>query len=223
MKAAVARKPAPRLTRAARTETILRAARAVFAAKGYEQTAVAEIAARCGVVEGAVFKYFPTKRALLLAVLERWYEEMFGDYARELAAIDGARARLRFLIERHLRSVRDWPLLCRLMFREVRSAADYRGSRLHALNRRYTQMLVDAVQDGTRRGEFRADLPPHLVRDLIYGGIEHHTWAYLARATSDAVPRGRSRLDVPRLAEQITELVCDGLAVPAQRKTRGRG
>jgi AcrR family transcriptional regulator len=207
----MSRKPAPRLAREQRVDEILAAARAVFCEKGYEQAAVSEIAARIGVVEGTVFKYFPTKRELLLKVLEHWYEEMFGDYARDLAAVQGARARLRLLIWRHLRSVRDYPQLCRLMFREVRSEQGYHGSALHGKNRRYTQFLLDVIRDGVKAGEFRADLPPALLRDLVYGGIEHHAWGYMANS---AAGRGAARgaLDIDAIADQITTILCEGIA-----------
>ena len=197
-----------RLARQERVEDILAAARAVFCDKGYENTTVAEIASRMGVVEGTVFKYFPTKRELLLKVLENWYEEMFGAYARDLAGVSGTRQRLRFLVWRHLRSIRDYPLLCRLMFRDVRTEEDYHGSDLHAMNRRYTRFLADVIDEGVRSGEFRADLPVLLVRDMVYGCIEHHSWNYVC---------GRGELDVDALADQITAVVCDGLA--ERRKT----
>jgi AcrR family transcriptional regulator len=211
-------RPAPRMERSERVAAILRAARDVFCEKGYEATAVSEIAARLGVVEGTIYKYFATKRELLLKVLEYWYEEMFGDYARDLAAIDGARARLRLLVWRHLRSVRDYPLLCRLMFREVHSETDYRGSGLHAMNRQYTQFLVDVIDEGRASGEFRSDIPTTLLRDMVYGAIEHHSWPYVARAVAAAdgaskrahVERGA--LDIDTAAEQITSVICDGIA-----------
>ena len=198
-----ARIPAPRLVREQRVDKILVAARDVFCEKGYEQTAVSEIAARIGVVEGTVYKYFATKRELLLKVLERWYEDMFGDYARDLAGVAGHRARLRLLIWRHLRSVRDYPLLCRLMFREVRSEQDYHGSDLHGMNREYTRFLLDVIEDGMQADEFRADLPPALLRDLIYGGIEHHTWNYVC---------GRGGLDVDAVTDQIMRVLTEGIA-----------
>lgn len=202
MRRATARKPASRLTREARVDEILASARDLFCEKGYEQAAVSEIAARVGVAEPTVFKYFPTKRELLLKVLEHWYEEMFGDYARELEGVSGARARLHLLIRRHLRSVRDYPLLCRLMFREVRSESDYLSTRLHAMNRQYTGLLVEVIEAGVRSREFRA-APVRLIRDLIYGGIEHHSWNYLY---------GRGELDADLTAGQLTALVCGGIA-----------
>nr|WP_240954038.1 TetR/AcrR family transcriptional regulator [Solimonas marina] len=203
------------MTRDERVVAILAVARQRFSEQGYEQTAVAEIAAQLGVVEGTVYKYFASKRELLLKVLAAWYEQMFGDYARELAAIDGARARLQLLIWRHLRSIRDEPLLCRLMFREINGAGDYRGSPLHAMNRRYTQFLVDVIEAGQASGEFRRDVSAPLLRDLVYGAIEHHSWHYIRRAGI----RGARRvtLDIDSVATQITQIVCDGIAGHEER------
>ena len=198
---------APRLAREQRVDEILVAARDVFCEKGYEATAVAEIAARLGVVEGTIYKYFASKRELLLKVLEHWYEQLFGDYTRDLEAVRGHRTRLRLLIWRHLRAVRDWPLLCRLMFREIRTEDGYRGTTLHAMNRRYTQLLMDVIAEGQAAQVFRADLPLPLLRDLVYGGIEHCTWNYII---------GRGALDVDALADQITAVVCDGIERPGR-------
>ena len=181
---------------------ILDAAQAVFCEKGYEDAAVSEIAQRLGVVEGTVFKYFPTKRELLVRVLERWYLRMSLDYSADLAGIEGARARLRMLVWRHLRSLRDNPQLCRLMFREVRAGADYRGSRLHELNRAYTGLLTAVVEEGVKAGEFRPGLPVLLIRDMVYGGIEHHAWNYL---------QGRGRLDVDAVTKGIMAILDPGL------------
>lgn len=204
---------APRLGREARVEGILDAARQVFCERGYEHAAVSEIAARLGVAEGTVFKYFETKRELLVRVLEHWYEDMFGDYARDLAGVTGPRARLRFLVWRHLRSVKENPQLCRLMFREVRAGQDYPGSRLHAMNRRYTELLVSVMREGVKAGEFRDDVALPLLRDLVYGGIEHHAWNYLS---------GRGGLDIDAIADQITATLCEGLARREAENALGR-
>jgi AcrR family transcriptional regulator len=202
-----------RLARAQRVDDILAAAAVVFCEKGYDHTAVSEIAARIGVVEGTVYKYFESKRELLLRVLEHWYEQMFGDYAKDLAGLSGSRQRVRFLIWRHLRTVKEQPQLCKLMFREFRGEVDYHGSELHAMNRRYTQFLVDAIQEGVQSGEFRKNMPLSLIRDLVYGGIEHHCWAYLC---------GRGDLDIDRLTDQVMNLLCDGIdtAPPDDALTR---
>ncbi|MBC7052010.1 helix-turn-helix transcriptional regulator, partial [Salmonella enterica subsp. enterica serovar Enteritidis] len=86
-----------RLSREQRVADIMSAARAVFAEHGYDDASVAEIAARAGVVEGSVYRYFEHKRALLVKVVEDWYEEMLADYDEHLAMIEGTWNRLRFM------------------------------------------------------------------------------------------------------------------------------
>ncbi len=206
---ALARKPVLRLARAQRVDQILDAAHDVFRKKGYDNTAVSEIAARMGLVEANVYKYFGSKRELLLKVLGNWYDDMFSEYKQALERVTGARARAKTLVSHHLASVKKHPQLCRLMFREVRSEQDYPGSSLHTQNRRYTQLLVDVLREGISTGELRDEPPPTLLRDMIYGGIEHHSWNYLC---------GRGGLDVEAVAEQIIELVWNGASTQKRRK-----
>ncbi len=199
-------KPRPRASRMAsddRVQEILVVARDVFVAQGFNASSVAEIAVRLGVAEGTVFKYFPTKRDLLNRVIEHWYSELFGDYTKDLSMIRGARDRLRYLVWRHLKAILDWPGMCRLVFTEVRSQPGYSRSPVHQMNLKYTELLVEVVNEGIASGDFRGDFPPALLRDMIYGGIEHHVWSYLY---------GRAPLDPERSADQITDLLCGGLA-----------
>jgi len=200
--AGLPRKRSSRLTREQRVSEILRAAREAFRERGYEGTTVAEIAARLGVVEGLIYKHFDSKRALLNRVLEHWYEGLYEDYAHNLSGIRGYRQQLRYLIWRHVRTLGDDPQTCRLVLKEVRAEPNYLDSELHHMNRRYTQLLVDVLQNGIRHDEFRRDLPLPLVRDMVYGCVEHHLWGFLY---------GQSRLDPDRLADQITELLCGGI------------
>jgi AcrR family transcriptional regulator len=207
-----------RLAREERVSHILQAAREMFSENGYGQTAVADIAERTGVVEANVYKYFGAKRELLLKVLDDWYEEMFRDYAAALKPVRGTRARVRLLVARHLRSIKQHPALCRLMFREVRSEEDYPGSSLHAQNRRYTQLLVDVLKEGVDAGELKSDLSLPLLRDMIYGGIEHHAWSHLQSAAGGGGGlRGRGALDPDRVAEQIVASLFDGITLAKRR------
>jgi AcrR family transcriptional regulator len=54
-----------------RREDIIAAARAVYAEAGYHGSSLREIAKRAGITHAGLLYYFPTKEALLAAVLER--------------------------------------------------------------------------------------------------------------------------------------------------------
>lgn len=163
---------------------------------------MAEIAARVGVSEATVYKYFESKRALLLSVIRQWYVSMISESRGKLAGVDGVRARVQVLIWQHLKTIRDASDLCRLFYSEVRSRPDYVGSELHTLNRDATRLLTEEIERGVASGELRAGVPPRLVRDVVYGGIEHHVAAFLA---------GRGSLDCDSLATTLAALVFDGL------------
>ena len=85
---------------------------------------------------------------------------------------------------------------------EARNSHDYYQSELYQLNRRYTHFLLDACREGVGNGEFRADTPITLVRDMIFGGIDHHTWAMLF---------GHGDIDVDQSADLIVKLVFAGI------------
>ena len=182
------------------------AARAVFCERGYAEASITEIAQRAGVVEGSIYRYFASKRELLIKVVEDWYQEMLADYDQQLQSVRGTWNRLRFMIWKHLSTIHREPALCRLVFAELRPGAEYRSTGVFELNRAYTNRTLDILREGIAAGELRADIPLTLVRDLVYGCIEHHTWAFL---------RGEGDFAVDETADAITDIVHRGLAVGA--------
>ncbi|MBL8584924.1 MAG: hypothetical protein JNL61_22175, partial [Rhizobiaceae bacterium] len=130
------------------------------------------------------------------------YESMLADYDQQLSGIAGTRNRLRYMIWRHLKTIHDEPALCNLMFQFLRTGRDYSHTAVHELNRRYTRRTLDIVHEGIDAGELRGDVSLSLVRDMIYGCIEHRTWAYL---------RGEGEFDPDATADAIVELILSGL------------
>jgi AcrR family transcriptional regulator len=53
-------------------ESLLDAARTVFAERGYHRTTIKDIAAQAGVADGTVYNYFENKDALLSALFDRF-------------------------------------------------------------------------------------------------------------------------------------------------------
>ena len=206
---AVQRMPAEK-----RVSDIMSAARAVLAERGAQESFISEVAERAGVVEGSLYRFFSSKRDLIEKVAEHWYEEMLTDYSSHLDGVRGTRNRLRFVIHHHLSIIKKEPALARMVFQEFRPAKDYRSTRLFALNQTYTQRIVEIVKAAIRAGEFRADFSPALVRDMIFGGIEHRVWAFL---------RNEGDFDIGQTANAVTDFVCSALSVadaePADRVT----
>jgi AcrR family transcriptional regulator len=203
-----ARRPTSRLPRAQRVEDIEAAARTVFTRHGYASASIAEIAAEAGVAEGTIYKFFSSKRHLVVRVIELWYGQMMADFAKSLPGIAGARNKIRFIVWRHLAALTENPELARLCANEVRNAGDYYQSELHELNRRYTHVFVEACREGVANGELRADTPIALVRDLVFGGVEHHIAPML-------YGKGSVEADLRRSADALVDTVFCGVQTPA--------
>jgi len=203
--AAPARRRVFRLSRERRVSDIMAAARDVFREKGYEDALLSDIAVRANVVEGSIYRYFDNKRDLLVKVIEDWYETMLANYDKQLSGISGTRNRLRFMIWRHLATIHEDPALCQLMFMFLRTGTDYSATGVYELNRQYTRRTLDIIKEGIEADELRSDVSLRLVRDMIYGCIEHRTWAYL---------RHEGEFDPDETADAIVDLVLAGLQKP---------
>lgn len=179
------------------------AAHNVLRENGYEVTSMSDIASRANIVEGSIYRFFENKRDLLIKVMENWYSSSLSDYKRQLAGISGTKNRLRYMMWRHLKTLHDEPVLCRIMFQHLREDPGYRSTIIYELNRQYTNSTLDIIREGIANGEFRSDIPLGLARDLIYGGIEHRSWAYL---------RNEGDFDPGKTADEIVSLLAHGIS-----------
>lgn len=77
-----------------RDETVARlldATETVMASVGYAHTTVAAICAEAGLSQGALFRHFPSRRALLVATAERVAARQTDEFAREFTDVDPSR------------------------------------------------------------------------------------------------------------------------------------
>jgi AcrR family transcriptional regulator len=202
-----ARRSGARLPPDERFTAILAAARVVLAAKGYESTVLADIAREAGIVEGTIYRYFDNKRELLAKVAELWFDEKLSEDLH-VVSIPTTRGKLRHLAVRTLSIIRSDPVLSRFILMEMRPDPNYRFSPFFELNRRFTHDVVEVCRQAIERGEFSADVPATLLRDLFFGCIEHRTWAFL---------RGEGEFSVEHVAEGIADVICRGMTVRPQQ------
>jgi TetR/AcrR family transcriptional regulator, fatty acid metabolism regulator protein len=191
-----------RSNREIRTAAILDAARTAFVREGYEAAKISDIASAVGVVEGTVFHYYPSKRHLVLALIEDFYREITYHVNEEIHGIEGIRNQLYIIIHHHLKVVRDNAALCGVILKEARGVDNVLTEDVRARNREYTQCLVDVIHNGIATGELDADTDVNLVRNIIFGSIEHALWSALAE--------GRP-VEVEQMGNKLTDIVYRGI------------
>jgi hypothetical protein len=106
------------------------------------------------------------------------------------------------VIRRHLETFAADPGLCRLIIREARPDVALYDEAIVEQNRRYTGLALGVLEEGVASGELRSDILPSVIRDLIYGGIEHAVWRFVF---------ADGQLELGPLADQLADAVLGGI------------
>ena len=182
-----------------RVREILVAARQVFSDNGYENSTTLDIARELGISEATVFSYFSSKRDLCMQVIKGWYDEISLVLEQEVPLVVGTRARLHFVVHKHLVTLmQDGTGMCKLVLSEGRSADAEFADLIAELKRRYTAPVMKVLAAAQRDGEIRQDMPLPLLRDMVYGSMEHVLWDYMVN---------RNKPDIETTAGQLTNML----------------
>lgn len=156
-----------------RKETILEAATALFARKGFSATPTSAIAREAGVAEGLVFHYFKTKKGVLLCILkdvtERYLSGCRARFENCRTGLDAVKALIGFHFEFGAENTDALLVLIR----------DIPGSfcqnlaltNQNSLNGMYKVLCIweKCIERGRRDGSLRHDLSPRETAFVIQG------------------------------------------------------
>ena len=197
---------------------LLAAAKDVFAAEGID-VRVEEIARHAGLGVGTLYRHFPTKDALVLAIFEERLEEFERIAAAALEGPDAAGAVRRFLEGAVEVQARD------RAFKDVVAARLRVSGHVSPARVRLTATLAKAVRSARAAGGLRADVTAQdvLLLLLATGRIVEATettapglWRrYVALFLDGLAPEGATRLPRPSLSAAALEQLVVGRARPA--------
>ena len=173
--AVAARRSRPAVTRIEKTDkrdALLRAAIETFAARGFFNAQVADVARTAGVAAGTVYLYFRGKDDLLISIFEKTMKEAIASGRESIAKHTDPLAQLRTIARLHLdRMSRDRALA--VVFQvELRQSTKFmeRFSATHL--REYLGIIRDVIARGQSIGIFRKTLNPTLAAKLLFGMLD---------------------------------------------------
>ena len=133
----------------------------------------AAIAKRMGLTQGALFRHFPTKDAILLAVMEWVADRLLARVDKALQTATSPLAALEAMFMAHVEFVIEHPGVPRMLFGELQRAEETAPKRMvQALIHRYGQRLRRLIEEGKTLGELDADLDTEASIILFIGTIQ---------------------------------------------------
>ena len=173
--AVAARRSRPAVTRIEKTDkrdALLRAAIETFAARGFFNAQVADVARTAGVAAGTVYLYFRGKDDLLISIFEKTMKEAIASGRESIATQTDPLTQLRTIARLHLdRMSRDRALA--VVFQvELRQSTKFmeRFSATHL--REYLGIIRDVIARGQSMGIFRKTLNATLAAKLLFGMLD---------------------------------------------------
>lgn len=196
-------------------DRILKAAKTLFAGRGYEQATTSAIARLAGTSETQVLKHFGSKQGLLDAIFTTGWKEILGDAEQTVANLQAPLEKLPAVVKIVLRGFEADPelkLLILLEGRRIRKS----GPAL-ALSEgflafvRLTDEILNEMRD---KGILRPDVHPQAVRSALMGMLEGLLRDSLL-AQKAGYPANYSVRDLPWMFEVV--LNCFASVCPTQQ------
>ncbi len=201
--AAVRRGPqAPRAERIDKRDALLRAAIDTFAARGFFNAQVADVARAAGVAAGTVYLYFRGKDDLLISIFERTMKEAIADGRRSLAALDDPIERLREIARLHLGRLGRDKALAVVFQVELRQSTKFMERFSATQLREYLGLIRTVIADGQARGVFHSAISPTLAAKLFFGALDEMATNWIL---------SRRKYSLAAEADAIVDLFVGGL------------
>lgn len=131
------------------------------------------IAKHMGVTQGALFKHFPTKDAILQAVMEFVANRLLTRVDEAARAAPTPVAAIEAIFMAHIEFVVEHPGVPRMLFGELQHARLTAPKRMaQTLIRRYGERLQNIIEEGKAAGELSASLDTGAAAILFIGTIQ---------------------------------------------------
>jgi TetR/AcrR family transcriptional regulator len=165
--------PRQRLTTSQRQREIVATVLALACERGPEAITTQAIADRMGLTQGAVYRHFPDKETIWLAVFA-WVRESLG--AAFAAAMDkpgSSLARIERAFFAHVAFIAENPGVPRVMFHELQYPGDsHVRAEVRAMMMTYRQRLTALFAQAKAAGELPADLDTMMAPMLFIGAVQ---------------------------------------------------
>jgi len=170
--------------------------------KDFNSITTADISRVSGVNEALIYRYYRDKRGLLHDVLAKYLEDYIVKIELDRKGIKGAANKLRKLIYGTIFLHQQDRVFSKILLVEVRNFRGYWESETYQIVRHYSKIMLNLINEGIENGEFRADISPSHIRQILLGAIEH--------VCLPAVIFGYD-ISPDKLTDDICDVVFDGI------------
>lgn len=184
---------------------ILDAALRVIKKKGFHKARMSDIAEEAAISYGLVYHYFKNKEDLFDAILNRWWDGLFGLMEDINDGVNDVQEKLRQIIDYFLDTYQREPELVNIFITEIsRSTANLTSDRLDHFKKSMS-LTENVIAEGQERQLLREDVKARYLTFMFLGAVE----TFLSTMVLvDQKIKGDSQKE--RIAKSILEVFLNG-------------
>ncbi|HEY9770295.1 MAG TPA: TetR/AcrR family transcriptional regulator [Coleofasciculaceae cyanobacterium] len=183
---------------------ILQAALQLFAKRGYDGTTTKDLAKLAGVAEGTLFRYFATKKAILIEVATAGWVDILTDLLTELSEMGSYKA-VSQVMRRRMLNMRQNKDLMRVCFIEAQYHPELKESIQTEVITKMTDVAEAFFETAMEKGIYRK-IDPKIVAKVFLGIFAIAGFSEQTIIDPDASPQA-----MQEMAEGISDIFLRGV------------
>lgn len=193
-------------------DKILEAAVTVFAAKGFRQSTISQVAREAGVADGTIYLYFKNKDDILVQFFEYKARQVFERFRREVDRGRTSVEKLQNLVRVHLTEFQRDPRMAVVYQVETHQSRRLVEGQIREMAKTYQDLIAEIIEQGQREGAIRKELYVGLVKRFILGAVEEviGTWLHSGQ-----------NYDLVSMADPLVDLFIKGIGSMAPPDSTG--
>lgn len=180
----------------------MRAGVRVFAAKGFFNSKVADIAREAGIADGTVYLYFKSKDEILHSIFDRAMADFIEEGRRELETLSDPVEKLKRIAHLHLERLSSDRELAIVFQVELRGSTKFMREFSAAGFAEYLDIIRRTIEKGQKDGLFRSDMKPIVCAKIFYGCLDEMVTNWILSP---------NRYPLPPMADEVLKIFLRGM------------
>ena len=164
-----------------RKQKILETATEIFAAKGFHETTISEIAKSAAISEASVYDYYSTKENILFSIPSMHMKNLLTELEFHLQLIRGSLNKLHASLYMQLHYYNEHPDFAAVLLLILKNNRRFIDTEAHIEIRNTLKIIDKIIEEGIQSGEFSSDINANYVRIFLLGALEHIVINWLIR------------------------------------------
>ncbi|UCF96299.1 MAG: TetR/AcrR family transcriptional regulator [Spirochaetaceae bacterium] len=200
-------------------KAIIRASLRVFSRKGYETSALEEVAREASLAKGTLYLYFKDKEDLYFQVMLNVLERLESYVARQILQVEDPLEKMKAVARAQINFLANNPNYFRLFqvafTPEMATIHKQLLEPLFEKRRRLSEFLHGLVEEGKRQKKIRGDID---TRDVVlsYMGMVNQAVQSACLARMGKIPPEERRVSPAQKAEAIMKILVQGIAAGSE-------